>query len=221
MWIAFGVYTIHFCFLKGFMPIPRYIFVAVILVGMIGAWAYVNAPAGILRRVTTWALILWGIFMTAATTYKKLPSFPAAFGFESRLHYIENTSHGFPWIKDIVYLNDHINKSSRVLVFDPRTYYLDADYVLASHLISILQFDGNYSSDGLLQWLKENNVGYVWVIQKKENTDPYNWPLMHFVQQLIDEGRMIQLYENTEKYSAIYKVIGTTILMGANAGDKM
>ena len=151
-------------------------------------------------------IISWVIFFSVYTTVKKIQAFPVIFGVQSKEEFHENHVHGFKWYKDFAFLNNTVKGNDRVLLFDPRAYYLDPDYVLARRVKYMIHLNKNSKAEVLYNYLKLNNVKYIWFDNDKNDLQHYDRELLPLTKKMIGQYRLKRHYFNEVTNSHIYRL---------------
>ena len=191
-------YLLHFILMNSINgPPPRYYFVSYILLSIIGAWGYYQIEGKILKRLVDTTIVAWLVIFTLHTTYKKMKTYPYIFGYESAAHYHANSAYGFPYHSSFIFMNEKVAPGDKVLLFDPRGYYLDASYVSSKNVFNALKSNDEYNPDAYYAYLSRNNVKYIWYDQdKKDQTHPTYYLIMDLTKDIIAKYHWKEIYHD-------------------------
>lgn len=198
-------YTIHFLALLYLGPLPRYIFISFILLSIIGSWAFHNLENKLLKKTLTILIICWSIFFISFSSYKKTKKWSYIFNKETISEYYEKDGN-FKYYKDFTYLNKIVKKNEKVLIFDPRAYFLDTDYILARYTYYIWKYEKINSAEDIGQWLKKNNVRYLCFDKDLMKLQPYDRILIKKIKDFIAYRNLSPISLNAELNTHIYKL---------------
>jgi len=202
--IILFVYTVHFVMLINFGgPIPRYVFIIFILLSIIGSWGFYKLSNKYLKQTIKIFIIIWVMFFTLYTTYKKVQTYPKVFGFWTEEEFHEKSQYGFKWYKDFYFLDDIMKNGEKVLLFKPQAYYLDHNYVTSRELMQIINYEGIATPENLHNWLVKKNVKYIWIC---EETHKWQEKFLVLVKTTIKKYDIKQIYNNSKQNSKIFKL---------------
>jgi len=204
------VYIFHFLTLGGFPPIPRYIFISIIFVALIASWGIEEIHNINLKKILVGFLMGWLLFFTMFTIYKKVDNYRYIFGNLSKNEFLEKVNGGFKQINTFEYLNKTVPRQKKVLLFDLRAYYLEANYVLAQRLEQELNFAGIDNDDCIFEYLLEKNITYVYYQLYDSETEIFinntHIKLFEVFRRMVDKGYFQEIYHDDKSKSFIYEI---------------
>lgn len=206
--IAIINYAIQFFLLNVYNgPYTRFIFIDFILFSIIGSWAYFMVTNKSMKLLLNVLILSWVIVFTVYTTWKKIQVFPYAVGIQSVDEFHENMNGAFEPYKDFTFLNNEVVPPNRVLLFDPRAFYLNSDYDLSKNVFYILKKTNSYNADSLYNYMLNNNLKYLWFDDDLMDQDhPEYYFLLGLTKTMINKYNLECIYANKKINTFVYKL---------------
>ena len=203
----FFTYTIHFFLLMNrYGPRPRWIFIVFCLLSIIGSWGFYKIKNRIIYRFFQIIILSWILFFTIYTTSQKMKFYPVVFGLQTDQEFHRDISSGFKWIEDFEYLNKIDKDNKKVLLFTPKAYYLDSDYVLARIVKYEIKLNDNANIHDLMKYLIQNNVKFIWFDNDDTDLQFYDSELLPLTKRMINSYNLKEVFYNEVTNSYIYSL---------------
>ena len=188
------------------LPKPRYMFAVFALLSIPAALGYEwfnqlkkLKPIRVAPLAVFWIWIIAVAGLTNANKVKNLQ-----FVFKPHLEYMEEYEHGFPWYRDLVFMNENLPKTACVLLMSSPSFYLDRDFVTAEYFEN-----GGWGFKALSNWnefadlLRQHKVTHIW------DSNRQSYPQVQKYLNEILTARNTQLesiYENPKLGTRVYQI---------------
>ena len=132
--------------------------------------------------------------------------YPVVFGLQTDQEFHRDISSGFKWIEDFEYLNKIDKDNKKVLLFTPKAYYLDSDYVLARIVKYEIKLNDNANIHDLMKYLIQNNVKFIWFDNDDTDLQFYDSELLPLTKRMINSYNLKEVFYNEVTNSYIYSL---------------